>query len=746
MYEYKGKTIVIIGAGLLQVPVINIAKELGMKTVVTDYNKAAPGMALADYPIVMSTRDIDGTMMAITEFAKTHKIDGVITVGTDASMTVAAVANALDLTGIKFEDAVAASNKVIMRQRFRDNHVEIPDFYKCYSMADLQNAADKLGYPFVLKPADNMGARGCMKVENPQSLEIAFNNAKGGSPSGELIAEQYMDGPELSIDALVYDDNIYITGIADRIIEREPYFIEMGHVLPSALPQDQIDAGVDVFIRGIKALGITRGAAKGDIKITSQGAKVGEIAARLSGGFMSAYTFPYATGVNVIHNAIDICLGWPPHDLTPTKNCVSIEQAIVPEPGIVTEIKGIEEALAIEGVKNIFLNVKVGDEVVMPKSNVQKAGNFIVVRENRQAAWQTVKLVHEIIQIKTQKKQPKLTWNEIQENAKIRYNGACKVCPICDGRACRGQVPGMGGIGNGDAFVRNIEDLRNITITTNVIHNVKSVDTGIDFLGEHLSLPVIAAPIAGADINLGNQITELEYNREITFGCKQSGTIALLGDGAPVKLYEMALQAIGECGGHGGLIIKPRSDYNQISARINAAHKVNAKLLGMDIDGLALPQMKTNNQAIEPKSLCQLSEIISAAKVPFIIKGIMSEQDAVNAIEAGAKAIVVSNHGGRIIASHPSAVSVLENIAKAVKGKAVIIYDGGIRSGDDIFKVIALGADLVMIGRPMATAVLGGGRDGVETYLGMLQSQLAKVMLLTGCKSVSDIRREMVNM
>ncbi|MBP5705810.1 MAG: hypothetical protein J6W76_00890, partial [Spirochaetales bacterium] len=140
MYEYKGKTIVIIGAGLLQVPVINIAKELGMTTVVTDYNKAAPGMLLADYPIVMSTRDIDGTMLAITEFAKTHKVDGVITVGTDASMTVAAVANALDLTGIKFEDAVAASNKVIMRQRFRDNHVEIPDFYKCYSMAELQNA------------------------------------------------------------------------------------------------------------------------------------------------------------------------------------------------------------------------------------------------------------------------------------------------------------------------------------------------------------------------------------------------------------------------------------------------------------------------------------------------------------------------------------------------------------------------------------------------------------------------------
>ena len=112
--------------------------------------------------------------------------------------------------------------------------------------------------------------------------------------------------------------------------------------MPSMLPANQLKDAVRVFKEGIRALGIDIGAAKGDIKITKSGAKVVEIAARLSGGFMSAYTYPYSSGVNLIHNAIDICLGLAPHNLVPTKNCVSIEKAIIPETGIVKKIIGID--------------------------------------------------------------------------------------------------------------------------------------------------------------------------------------------------------------------------------------------------------------------------------------------------------------------------------------------------------------------------------------------------------------------
>ncbi|HOF01136.1 MAG TPA: alpha-hydroxy-acid oxidizing protein [Spirochaetota bacterium] len=744
MNDYHGKTILIIGAGLLQVPAIKTANSMGLTTVVTDYNKEAPGMKIADFPVVVSTRDIEGTVRVVKEFNNGRKIDGAITVGTDASMTVSAVANALGLPGIKYENAIAASNKIKMRERFREHNVAIPDFYKCWSFEDLKKASSLLGYPFVLKPADNMGARGVMKVESEANLENAFLNAKNGSPSGELIAEEYMDGPELSIDALIYDGEIFITGVADRIIEREPYFIETGHVLPSALPEEELNEGIEVFKKGIRALGIDIGAAKGDIKITKNGAKVGEIAARLSGGFMSAYTFPYATGINVIRNALDIALGYPPSSLVPTKKCFSIEQAIIPSPGIVKEILGVEEALAIEGVKNIFFHVKEGDEVVIPKSNVEKAGNFIVVRDTREEAWEVVRKVHKIINVVTTPKMDKVSWEEIRRGAREKFNRACFVCNICNGEECRGKVPGIGGIGNGDSFVRNFEDLRKVRIITKSIHDIKEADTEIDIFGIHLALPLIAAPIAGTDINLGGKISELEYGSELLAGCKDSGIIGLLGDGAPQNLYKIGVEAIKSADGHGGLIIKPRIDEKELNKRIDESNEINAKLFGMDVDGISMPTMDIHKQGVEPKTIVQLKKIIDKISVPFIIKGVMSVEDAESAVVAGASAIVVSNHGGRITENHPSSISVLENISKAVKGKIKVLFDGGVRSGEDIFKAIALGADAVLIGRPFATAVMGGGRDGVKILIDRYLKELKKIMILTGIKNINSITRDRV--
>ena len=744
MYQYNGKTILIIGAGLLQVPVIKIANSIGLKTVVTDYNKEAPGMKIADYPVVVSTRDIDGTVRVIKDFNNKIKIDGVITVGTDASMTVSAVSNALGLTGIKFENAIAASNKIKMRERLKKNNVPIPDFYKCWSFSDLKEAAKNLGYPFVLKPSDNMGARGVMKIETDSILESAFLNAKNGSPSGELIAEEYMDGPELSIDALVYNNEVFITGVADRIIEREPFFIETGHVLPSALPEDLLADGIDVFKRGIKALGINPGAAKGDIKITKNGAKVGEIAARLSGGFMSAYTFPYASGVNVIHNAIDIALGYAPHNLIPTKNCYSIEQAIIPKPGIIKEITGIEEALAIEGVKDIFLHIGIGDEVVEPKSNVEKAGNFIVNRDSREEAWEVVRKVHETIKIKTVAKSEKFSWDEIRHIARERFNRSCFVCNICNGVECRGKIPGIGGIGNGKSFIRNYEDLQNIFILTKSIHSVKEPDTSVEFLGNKFRLPLMAAPIAGVDINLGGKIPELEYDTELIEGCREAGIIGFLGDGAPPNLYKIGLEALKYSTGHGGMIIKPRVNEGDILKRIKESNDIRIKFLGMDIDGAAFTTMKLNNQEVEPKTVDQLKKIIGKSNIPFIIKGVLTVDDAKNAIESGASAIVVSNHGGRITDNHPSSISILEKISNEYRDKIKIIVDGGIRSGEDIFKALALGADMVMIGRPFSTAVMGGGREGVKILVNKYLQELSNIMLLTGAGKIKDISREMV--
>lgn len=744
MTQYNNKTIVIIGAGLLQVPAIKVANELGLKTIVTDYNENAPGMKMADYPVVMSIRDIDGTVRVLKELNKKIKIDGVLTIGTDASMTVAAVANALSLPGIPFENAEAASNKYKMRKRLKEHNVPIPNFFKCWSFNDLISASKKLGYPFVIKPVDNMGARGVMKIENEGMLQYAFDHSKKCSPSGELVVEEYMEGDELSVDAIVYNGNIKITGIADRIIAKEPYFIELGHIMPSNKPKMILDNAIDVFKQAINAIGITCGAAKGDIKLTKDGAKIVEIAARLSGGFMSAYTYPYSSGVNLIRIAIDIALGIEPEArlFVPTKNRVSIEKAIIPSPGILKEIRGIDKAYEVPGVMNVFLRVNIGDEILEPTSNVEKAGNIIVVKDTREEALQTIKEAEEKIKLITEPKL--LSIDIITKKAKERFNRFCYVCNTCDGVQCKGKVPGIGGIGNGNAFIRNYLDIDGILIKTKIIHNIKEVDTSVDFFGVNLSLPILIAPISGTNKNLGNIISEFEYDKEVLSGAKKSSIIAFLGDCADEIIYHTKLEALKANNGYGGFIIKPYNNIEKIKKMIKDAEKLNVKMIGIDIDSSAFFNTDEYKEPMSVKSVTELLEIKNNTKLPFIIKGIMSSEDAISAIDAHADAIVVSNHGGRITDTHPSTISVLKEIVNVAKGKVKIIFDGGVRSGEDIFKAIALGADYVMIGRPFAIAVIGGGSEAVKIFVDMYKKQLERIMLLTGCKSVSDINSRFI--
>ncbi|MBN2544560.1 MAG: ATP-grasp domain-containing protein [Spirochaetes bacterium] len=745
MKPYDSKSILIIGAGLLQVPVIKTANELGLKTIVTDYNIDAPGMKIADHPVVISIKDIDGTVRVIKQLNKKIKIDGVITSGTDASMTVAAVANALNLPGIPFENAEAASNKFKMRKRLLEHNVPIPKFFKCWSFDDLLNISKELNYPFVIKPVDNMGARGVMKIDNEALLHVAFDNAKKGSPSGELIVEEYMEGSELSIDSIVYHDQIKITGIADRIIAREPYFIELGHILPSNQPENVLENAVDVFKQAIKAIGITLGAAKGDIKLTKEGAKIVEIAARLSGGFMSAYTYPYATGVNLIRIAIDLSLGIEPLPqlFIPTKNRISIEKAIIPKPGVIKEINGVNEALSIHGIMNVFTRVNIGDEIFDPKSNVEKAGNIIAVKDTREEALKTIEEAEKFINILTEPFKV-LSWDTICHKARERFNRACYVCNVCNGVECRGKMPGIGGIGNGNAFIRNYKDLNKILIKTRIIHNIKDIDTSCDFFHVKLSLPLIAAPISGCDINLGGNITELEYDLAIVEGCKDNGIIGFVGDRANDNLYKIGLEAIKNVNGYGGIIFKPHEDQNELKKRLNEAKNNNVKFVGIDIDASAFLKMKSYNQNVSPKTFEQLLDLRESTGTPFIIKGIMTIDDALLSIKSGADAIVVSNHGGRITDNHPSSISVLREISEAVKGKIKIIFDGGIRSGEDIFKAIALGADYVMIGRPFAIAVMGGEKIGINILINRYKEELEKIMLITGCRTIYDIKEDLI--
>jgi biotin carboxylase len=240
-----------------------------------------------------------------------------------------------------------------------------------------------LAFPVVVKPVDNMGARGCRRVDDAAGLQAAIADALDYSRSHRAIVEEYMDGPEFSVDAIVYHGNITITGLADRHIYFPPYFIEMGHTMPTAADDATKQAVLDVFEAGVRALGINDGAAKGDIKMTRAGAMVGEIAARLSGGYMSGWTYPYSSGVNPVAAAVAVATGRAPGGLTPTRAWTSAERAFISIPGVVREVVGVDEARATSGVRDVFMRIEPGNAVHFPYNNVSKCGNIISAAPTR---------------------------------------------------------------------------------------------------------------------------------------------------------------------------------------------------------------------------------------------------------------------------------------------------------------------------------------------------------------------------
>jgi isopentenyl diphosphate isomerase/L-lactate dehydrogenase-like FMN-dependent dehydrogenase/biotin carboxylase len=730
--------LMIIGGGLFQVPVIKAAREMKLMIVVTDYDPEAPGMLMADYPLVVSTRNVNLTVNAAKEFHRSCPLDGVLTVGTDASQTVAAVANALGLPGIPFEVAERATDKIKMRRCLLEHKVPVPGFRAVWTLAEAHQVLEELDLPLVIKPCDNMGARGVRKILNRDDLVPAFQAAKEASISGNLIIEEYMEGPELSLDALIHEGEIHITGIADRHIERSPYFVEVGHTLPSNLSRGQQENAVAVFQAAIRALGIHVGAAKGDIKVTPNGARVVEVAARLSGGWMSAYTYPLATGVNLYKAMIEIALGQAPSDLQPKNSLVSVERAIIPSPGKILSIQGVEDARKIKGVREVILMKEAGDMAEELTSNMGKTGYVITTAKTREEAIRINDLARKTIRVETGTPN-QLTWDIIRNNARKKFYIACKACTVCDGVECSGKVPGIGGIGTGGSFHENLKALARYKVNLRTIHGVKHPDLSVELFGRRLALPILAAPITGMETNLAGGMDERDYADAILDGCLDAGTLGMVGDGASPQKYLIGLEAIKKRGGLGIPIFKPREFNLDILKRFQAAEDAGAIAVGIDIDAASFKTMALKGQNVGPKTVEELQELKSHLKVPFILKGIMNPESALLAVESGADAIVVSNHGGRVLDGMPGTADVLPEIASAVAGRIKVLVDGGIREGVDVLKMLALGADAVLIGRPVCIAAFGAGMEGVSFFLKEKAEELRKAMILTGCSSITKI-------
>ena len=331
--------------------------------------------------------------------------------------------------------------------------------------------------------------------------------------------------------------------------------------------------------------------------------------------------------------------------------------------------------------------------------------------------------------------------HEIRKQAREHVKARCRVCPTCNGKVCAGEVPGMGGIGTGVSFQNNITALAQHRLVMRVLHGANEPDTSCELWGRKLALPLLAAPIGSVKNNLGSDLSDAEYAKVLISGCVAANTLAGVGDTADPATYKLGLDAIEGRGRFVVPFIKPWG-LDEVCERLDMAKEAGCDVCGMDVDAAGLTILRRLAAPVSTRTPVELAAIIKEAhkrNFKFIVKGIMAADEAVIAADAGADAVLVSNHGGRVLDHTPGTAEVLPAIAEAVGKRVIVMLDGGIRTGSDVLKALALGAHITLACRPVAIAAHGDPEKGVERCFAVFKEELAQAMRLTGCKTVKDV-------
>lgn len=332
---------------------------------------------------------------------------------------------------------------------------------------------------------------------------------------------------------------------------------------------------------------------------------------------------------------------------------------------------------------------------------------------------------------------------QILQKSRENMNDLCKSCPVCNGRACRNTIPGPGAKGSGTVAIRNYDAWKNIHLVMDTICENTPASTQTNLFGHTFRLPVFAGPVGAVSMHYGDAYVDQTYNKVLVKACKDAGIMAFTGDGMDDQIMIGATQNIKENDGIGVPTIKPWAK-EMVVEKLKLAKEADALAIAMDIDAAGLPFLKGFVPPAGRKNVKELKEIVQEIDVPFIVKGILSVKGALKAKEAGAAAIVVSNHGGRVLDDTPATADVLEEIVQAVGKDMTILVDGGIRSGQDIFKALALGADGVLIARPFVNMIYGAQEEGVKAFVDQLEQELIDTMEMCGASTIQEITRDMV--
>lgn len=395
----SGRSILLLGAGPLQVPAVRAARRLGLRSVVLDFNPGAPGLREADSPHVADIKDADQAL----RIARQERVSGVLSVCTDhAVRTVARVAAELGLPGLSPDAAERATDKYRMREAFVRGGAPSPKAIRVASEDELREAAARLGWPVIVKPTDGVGSKGVTKAAKPSDLDLAWQRGQSVCRNGVLVCEEFVEGPEVSVEGLTWNGETHLVAITDKITSGPPYFVETGHTQVSRLPKGDQASLLDAARLGVRALGIDFAASHTEIKLGIHGPRIMEIGARLGGDRITSDLVPLATGVDIFEGAIRVALGDAPK-ISPTRSAGAAIRYFLPEPGTIVGIEGAAESRAVEGVVDWVLDVQEGGEVPPLENSLTRVGHVLAVGATPDEAEARAEQARRLLKISTRR-------------------------------------------------------------------------------------------------------------------------------------------------------------------------------------------------------------------------------------------------------------------------------------------------------------------------------------------------------
>lgn len=368
---------------MLQLPAILKAKEMGLYVGVADYNPQAVGIQYADEFFNASTMDEDAVLWAAEKF----RPDGIMTLATDMPMRgVSKASDKLHLHSISYETSFKATDKYEMIKAFKEYGVPSPWYFDVDSYEDLKALDGKVSFPCIIKPTDNAGSHGVAKVHDFEELLANYEYSHSCSRHGKVIVEEYLDGPEASVEVMVVKGKVNILQITDKITTGAPHFVEMGHTQPSRLPSETQRLIREVAEAACKSLGLDKGPAHVEMKVTSgRGPVMIELGARMGGDNITTHLVPMSTGIDMVKATINVALGEEP-DIAPTLHCGSAIRYFEVPFGTIKSIEGVEEAKQIPGVKQITFTKTVGEESTPIECSNDRIGFVIAQGETAEKA------------------------------------------------------------------------------------------------------------------------------------------------------------------------------------------------------------------------------------------------------------------------------------------------------------------------------------------------------------------------